>query len=182
MGTRRRRPAERWWLWAIGAGAAVLVAITAPTQALAAAGGRVQSRSGRHGTERVRRIDRPSPTIASWPGTGAGDNGGPFAFVGAHHGSLWGVPAGDNNSTRRRLLRDGGRRRLGHRGPPTRPGRCGTPSEMARAGALMSTFGGDRVVPYGIDDTGTYDVDDRRMGTSLAARRRASTPGDARSP
>jgi len=32
------------------------------------------------------------------PGTGAAENGGPFAFVGAHYGSLWGVPAGPNNS------------------------------------------------------------------------------------
>ena len=30
--------------------------------------------------------------------------------------------------------------------------------EIARAAALMATFGGDRVVPYGIDATGSYDV------------------------
>jgi hypothetical protein len=26
----------------------------------------------------------PSPTMRSWPGTGSGGNGGPFAFIGAH--------------------------------------------------------------------------------------------------
>jgi len=99
MGTRRRRPAERWWLWAIGAGAAVLVAITAPTEALPPTpdgfshGAAGTARNGFGGSI------APSPTIASWPGTGAADNGGPFAFVGAHYGSLWGIPAGPNNST-----------------------------------------------------------------------------------
>ena len=29
---------------------------------------------------------------------------------------------------------------------------------MARAAALMATFGGDRVAPYGIDASGAYDV------------------------
>ena len=40
----------------------------------------------------------PSPTIESWPGTGAGRNGGPFAFIGAQYGSLWSIPPGANNS------------------------------------------------------------------------------------
>ncbi len=99
----------------------------------------------------------PSATIPSWPGTGAGGNGGPFAFVGAHHGSLWGVPAGDNNSrgVGYCVMEDvGGSGTVTLRPDPPQ----WDAGEMARAGALMSTFGGDRVVPYGINDGGNYDV------------------------
>jgi hypothetical protein len=99
----------------------------------------------------------PSPTSASWPGTAPGRNGGPFAFVGAQYGALWKIPAGVNNS-----------RGVGYcvmedvTGEGTVTLRADPASwkagEMAAAAALMATFGGDRVVPYGIDDTGAYDV------------------------
>ena len=99
----------------------------------------------------------PSPTSQSWPATGAGNNGGPIAFVGAHYGSLWGLPTGDNNSrgvgycTMEDVIGSGAVALQ-----PDPP--LWDASEMARAGALMSTFGGDRVVPYGIDDSGNYNV------------------------
>ena len=92
----------------------------------------------------------PSATSQSWPGTGAGTNGGPFAFVGAHHGPLWGVPAGDNNSrgVGYCVMEDvAGSGTVTRRDDPA----MWHASEMARAGALMSTFGGDRVVPYGVN-------------------------------
>ena len=40
----------------------------------------------------------PSPSIESWPGTGAGGNGGAFVFIGAQYGSLWNIPPSSNNS------------------------------------------------------------------------------------
>ena len=157
MGTRRQRQAQRWWLWAIGAGAAVLVAITAPTQALPPPAGGFSH--GAAGTARngFGGSIAPSPTIASWPGTGAAENGGPFAFVGAHYGSLWGVPAGPNNSmgVGYCVMEDvDGEGTVAAQADPA----MWDADEMARAGALMATFGGDRVVPYGIDDTGSYNA------------------------
>jgi hypothetical protein len=99
----------------------------------------------------------PSPTIESWPGTGAGRNGGPFAFVGAQYGSLWSIPPGMNNSmgVGYCVMEDvGGEGTVAHQPDPT----AWDTGEMARAAALMATFGGDRVVPYGIDASGAYDV------------------------
>ncbi len=40
----------------------------------------------------------PSPSGASWPGTANSGNGGPFGFVGAQYGDLWGLRRGANNS------------------------------------------------------------------------------------
>lgn len=99
----------------------------------------------------------PSATSASWPGTGAAQNGGPVAFVGAHYGSLWGVPTGPNNSSGVGycVMEDvGGEGTVAARDDPA----AWDAEEMARAAALMATFGGDAVVPYGIDETGTYDT------------------------
>lgn len=99
----------------------------------------------------------PSPTMASWPGTGAGGNGGPFAFIGAQYGSLWSIPAGPNNSlgVGYCVMEDvGGEGVVAARPDPA----AWDAGEMARAAALMATFGGDRVVPYGIDASGAYDL------------------------
>jgi hypothetical protein len=97
-----------------------------------------------------------SPTSASWPGTAPGRNGGPFAFVGAHYGSLWGIPSGPNNSAGVGycVMEDlaGERRVTRQPDPPVWDG-----GEMARAAAVMASFGGDRVVPYAIDASGPYD-------------------------
>ncbi len=99
----------------------------------------------------------PSPTIESWPGTGAGRNGGPFAFIGAQYGSLWSIPPGVNNSmgVGYCVMEDvGGEGTVALQPDPA----VWDAGEMARAAALMATFGGDRVVPYGIDASGGYDV------------------------
>ena len=98
-----------------------------------------------------------SPTMRSWPGTGLGGNGGPFSFIGAHYGAKWQVPAGPNNSQGvgycvMEDLAGEGAVALQHDPAVWDVG------EMARAAALMSGFGGDRVVPYGIDSSGPYDV------------------------
>ena len=135
----------------------MLVAITAPTQALPPPAGGFSH--GAAGTARngFGGSIAPSPTIASWPGTGAAENGGPFAFVGAHYGSLWGVPAGPNNSmgVGYCVMEDvDGEGTVAAQADPA----MWDADEMARAGALMATFGGDRVVPYGIDDTGSYNA------------------------
>ena len=99
----------------------------------------------------------PSPTMRSWPGTGAGGNGGPFAFIGAHYGALWQVPTSANNSSGVGfcVMEDvGGEGTVSlHPDPP-----MWDAAEMARAAALMSMFGGDRVVPYGVDASGAYDI------------------------
>jgi hypothetical protein len=99
----------------------------------------------------------PSPTMRSWPGTGAAGNGGPFAFVGAHYGSLWHVPAAANNSSGVGycVMEDVAGEGVVSLQPDPAAWDTG---EMARAAALMSSFGGDRVVPYGIDASGPYDV------------------------
>ena len=99
----------------------------------------------------------PSPTIESWPGTGAGRNGGPFAFIGAQYGSLWSIPPGTNNSmgVGYCVMEDvGGEGTVALQPDPA----LWDAGEMAHAAALMTTFGGDRVVPYGIDASGGYDV------------------------
>ncbi len=99
----------------------------------------------------------PSPTSASWPGTGNDRNGGPFAFIGAQYGSLWSIPASSNNSlgVGYCVMEDvGGEGVVSLQPDPA----LWDASEMAKAAALMSTFGGDRVVPYGIDASGPYDV------------------------
>jgi len=99
----------------------------------------------------------PSSTAASWPGTGLGANGGPFAFVGAQYGSLWDLPTGPNNSlgVGYCVMEDVSGTGRVRRQPDPAEWDVG---EMARAAALMATFGGDRVVPYGIDATGSYDA------------------------
>ncbi|HUV17074.1 MAG TPA: hypothetical protein VMW33_01215, partial [Ilumatobacteraceae bacterium] len=99
----------------------------------------------------------PSPTMYSWPGTGTGANGGPFAFIGAHYGTLWQVPASANNSrgVGYCIMEDIAGEGAVSLQPDPESWDAG---EMARAAALMSTFGGDRVVPYGIDASGPYDV------------------------
>jgi hypothetical protein len=99
----------------------------------------------------------PSASGDSWPGTGTNNNGGPFAFAGAQYGSLWKIPATTNNS-----------RGVGYcvMEDVTGEGAVTLHSDpavwnaidSARAAALMATFGGDRVVPYGIDHTGTLNV------------------------
>ncbi len=99
----------------------------------------------------------PSPTMRSWPGTGNSGNGGPFSFIGAHYGSLWQVPTSANNSAGVGycVMEDvGGEGTVALQPDPV----AWDAGEMARAAALMSTFGGDLVVPYGIDASGTYDV------------------------
>lgn len=99
----------------------------------------------------------PSPTMRSWPGTGIDGNGGPFAFIGAHHGSLWNVPPSANNSTGVGycVMEDvGGEGTVALQADPA----PWDAREMANAAALMSSFGGDRVVPYAIDAGGSYDV------------------------
>ena len=97
-----------------------------------------------------------SPTIESWPGTGAGRNGGPFAFIGAQYGTLWSIPPSANNSlgVGYCVMEDVGGEGTVSRQPAPSSWDSG---EMARAAALMATFGGDRVVPYGIDASGAYD-------------------------
>ncbi len=99
----------------------------------------------------------PSPTSASWPGTTAGNNGGPFAFIGAQYGSLWSIPPTINNSmgVGYCVMEDVAGAGTVARQPDPAGWDAG---EMARAAALMATFGGDKVVPYGIDASGTYDV------------------------
>ena len=99
----------------------------------------------------------PSPTIESWPGTGAGGNGGAFAFIGAQYGSLWSIPPSTNNSmgVGYCVMEDvGGEGTVALQPDPA----VWDAGEMARAAALMATFGGDRVSPYGIDASGAYDV------------------------
>ena len=99
----------------------------------------------------------PSPTIESWPGTAAGHNGGAFAFIGAQYGSLWSIPPSANNSmgVGYCVMEDvGGEGTVALQPDPA----AWDAGEMARAAALMATFGGDRVVPYGIDASGMYDV------------------------
>ncbi len=99
----------------------------------------------------------PSPTMRSWPGTAPGGNGGPFAFIGAHYGSMWQVPASANNSlgVGYCVMEDvAGQGSVSLQPDPA----AWDAGEMARAGALMATFGGDRVVPYGINASGPYDV------------------------
>ena len=99
----------------------------------------------------------PSPTVQSWPGTGVSGNGGPFSFVGAHYGSMWQVPKSANNAhgVGYCVMEDvGGEGTVALQPDPA----VWDAGEMARAAALMSTFGGDRVVPYGIDASGGYDV------------------------
>ncbi len=98
-----------------------------------------------------------SPTMRSWPGTGTGANGGPFSFIGAHYGQMWGVPAAANNSlgVGYCVMED----EAGEGSVSLQPDPAAWDAgEMARAAALMSSFGGDRVLPYGIDASGTYDV------------------------
>jgi hypothetical protein len=98
-----------------------------------------------------------SPTMASWPGTGHGRNGGPFAFIGAQYGSLWKIPAMANNSlgVGYCVMEDvSGEGVVSLRPDPA----VWDDGEMARAAALMSSFGGDLVAPYGIDASGPYDV------------------------
>lgn len=99
----------------------------------------------------------PSPSMTSWPGTGVGGNGGAFAFIGAQYGSLWSIPPGPNNSigVGYCVMEDvAGEGTVAAQSDPAQ----WDEGEMARAAALMVTFGGDRVVPYGIDASGTYDV------------------------
>ncbi len=99
----------------------------------------------------------PSPTMRSWPGTGSDGNGGPFAFIGAHYGSRWQVPAAHNNSrgVGYCVMEDvAGEGSVSLQPDPA----MWDAGEMARAAALMSSFGGDRVVPYGIDASGEYDL------------------------
>ena len=84
----------------------------------------------------------PSADGNSWPGTGAGHNGGPFAFVGAQYGSLWNIPATTNNSrgVGYCVMEDvTGEGAVTHKPDPTEWSR----GESARAAALMATFGGD---------------------------------------
>ena len=98
-----------------------------------------------------------SPTMRSWPGTGTGGNGGPFSFIGAHYGAMWHVPPGPNNSqgVGYCVMEDvAGEGAVTMQPDPA----VWDVGEMARAAALMSSFGGDRVVPYGIDSSGPYDV------------------------
>lgn len=160
---RRIAPAVGWALLVATAG--ILIAVTSspePVGGLAPPAGRFA-----HGAAGTARNGfggeiAASPTIHSWPGSASSGNGGPFAFVGAQYGSLWGLPAAPNN-----------RRGVGYcvmedvrgEGPVSRradPDEWSV-GEMARAAALMSTFGGDRVVPYGIharpgESIGPYDV------------------------
>ena len=99
----------------------------------------------------------PSPTIESWPGTGAGGNGGAFAFIGAQYGSLWSIPPSANNSMGIGycVMEDvGGEGTVALQPDPA----IWDAGELARAAALMASFGGDRVAPYGIDASGAYDV------------------------
>ena len=83
----------------------------------------------------------------SWPGTGSGGNGGPFAFIGAHYGSMWQLPASANNSlgVGYCVMEDEAGEGVVALHPDPVVWDAG---EMARAAALMSSFGGDRVVPY----------------------------------
>lgn len=99
----------------------------------------------------------PSPSMRSWPGTGSDGNGGPFSFIGAHYGSMWQVPASANNSlgVGYCVMEDvAGQGTVSLQPDPA----VWDIGEMARAGALMASFGGDRVLPYGIDASGRYDV------------------------
>ncbi len=99
----------------------------------------------------------PSPTMRTWPGTGPNGNGGPFAFIGAHYGPRWQVPAAHNNSlgVGYCVMEDvSGEGSVSLQPDPA----VWDVGEMARAAALMSSFGGDRVVPYGIDASGEYDI------------------------
>ena len=99
----------------------------------------------------------PSATSESWPGTGLASNGGPFAFVGAQYGTLWSIPATPNNSrgVGYCVMED-----VNGEGPVAqeRDPEAWSANDQARAAALMATFGGDRVVPYGINDSGTYNT------------------------
>ncbi len=99
----------------------------------------------------------PSPTGESWPGTGNGGNGGAFAFIGAQYTTLWSIPPSTNNSmgVGYCVMEDvGGEGTVALQPDPA----TWDTAEMAGAAALMATFGGDRVVPYGIDASGAYDA------------------------
>ncbi len=99
----------------------------------------------------------PSPTSASWPGTGPGNNGGPFAFAGAQYGSLWNLPTSANNSAGVGYCVMEDERGEGAVSLQLDPAAWDV-GETSRAAAVMATFGGDQVVPYGIDHGGPYDV------------------------
>ncbi len=135
----------------------MVMAITAPTQASPPPAGGFSHGAAGSARNGFGGSIGASPSIASWPGTGAANNGGPFAFVGAHYGARWGVPTGPNNSmgVGYCVMEDvGGEGVVAVRPDPA----TWDVGEMARAGALMATFGGDRVVPYGISDAGAYDT------------------------
>ncbi|MEM8619434.1 MAG: VaFE repeat-containing surface-anchored protein [Actinomycetota bacterium] len=145
------------WPWA-GTAALLLVALSASSGALPPPADRFDH--GAAGTARNGSGGKiaPAPSGGSWPGTANSGNGGPFGFVGAQYGDLWGLPLGANNSlgvgycVMEDVLGTG---RVGRQPDPAE----WDEGEMARAAAVMATFGGDRVVPYGIGPDGAYDVD-----------------------
>jgi hypothetical protein len=99
----------------------------------------------------------PTRTGGGWPGTANDGDGGPFAFVGAQYGAAWRIPTGPNNSrgVGYCVMEDVAGVGIVTRQPDPA---AWSASDMARAAALMSTFGGDKVVPYGIDESGRYDA------------------------
>ncbi len=140
-----------------GVVACLLVAGSVPGVALPPPAGRADHGAAGSARNGVGGELAPSPSMASWPGTGPGGNGGPFAFVGAQYGPLWDLPTRANNSlgVGYCVMEDVRGEGVVRRRPDPA---VWDAAEMARAAALMATFGGDRVVPYGIDGSGDYDV------------------------
>ncbi len=146
---------------------------TAPPAGRAAHGAAGSARNGFGGEI------APSPSIASWPGTANGGNGGPFAFIGAHYGPLWGIPPGPNNSqgvgycVMEDVTGEGDDR------PPARPGAVGRRRDGASGGTDVDV----RRRPGGaVRDHGGRCVrgDERRVATARAVRRRRTHPPPAR--
>jgi hypothetical protein len=122
-----------------------------------------------------------SPTPGEWwPATGNGANGGPFAFMGAHYGAGYGIPTTVNNSTGVGYCVEEDEPNLGGVVVQPDPDIWSTRAK-ADAAALMTTYSGDRVVPYGItaaggldQATGEWEVPARRLehGRANVPRRR----------
>jgi T-Q ester bond containing domain len=96
----------------------------------------------------------PSPAPGQWwPATGNGNDGGPFAFLGAHYGAGYGIPTTPNNSTGVGYCVEEDEPNLG--GVQLQPDPVlWSARDKANAAAVMTTYSGDRVVPYGITAAG----------------------------
>ena len=137
---------------------------------IAADAGRVQSRSGGDGTERVRRIDRAVTDDRVVARHRRRRQRRAVRLRRRPLRVVVGDPGRPEQLDGRRLLRDGGHRRRGHRGRPTRPGRVG----RRRDGKSRRRDGNLRRRPRrAVRDRRHRHVrrDHRRMGAPVAARR-----------